>query len=89
MHKTFLTALAAATIFAIGMPADRAVANAATMSPVVAVASSSLVREAAIICGGNGCNPVHTKADKRRQYKPLGYTKPLRQSAKSSCVGIA
>jgi hypothetical protein len=89
MHKTFLTALAAATIFAIAMPADRAVANAAAASSVVAVASSSLVREAAIICGGNGCNPVHTKAEKRRQYQPLGYTKPLRQSLISSFAGIA
>ena len=86
MHKTFLTALAAATIFAIGMPVERA---AAAASSVAAVANSSLVREAAIICGGNGCNPVHTKAEKRRQYQPLGYTKPLRQSLISSFAGIA
>ncbi|MGC1447564.1 MAG: hypothetical protein WA837_19025 [Xanthobacteraceae bacterium] len=88
MHKTFLTALAAATIFAVGIPVERAVADAAASS-VAAVANSSLVREAAIFCGGNGCNPVHTKAEKRRQYQPLGYTKPLRQSLISSFAGIA
>ena len=38
------------------------------------------MHEAAIICGGNGCNPVHTKADKRRKFKTLEYTKPLSQS---------
>lgn len=87
MRKTFLTALAAATIFSIGMPANRAVAAAVTAPSVVA--SSSLVREATIICGGNGCNPVHTKAAKRRKFKSLDYTKPLPQSGISSCAGIA
>jgi hypothetical protein len=75
MHKIFLTALAAATLFSVGMPVSRADA------PVIAVPSavgvSPLVHEAAIICGGNGCNPVHTKADKRRKFKSLEYTKPV------------
>ena len=75
MHKFHLTALAAATLFTIGMPATQAIAWAAAMPSTVAV--SPRVREAAIICGGNGCNPVHTRSQKRRQYQPLGYTKPL------------
>ena len=41
------------------------------------------------MCGGNGCNPVHTKAQQKRKYQPLGYTKPLRQSLVFSFTGIA
>jgi hypothetical protein len=89
MHKTFLTAFAAATIFSIGLPANRAVAMTATTSSVVGVANSSLIREAAIVCGGNGCNPVHTKAQTKRKFKSLEYTKPLRQSVISAIAGIA
>lgn len=77
MHRIFLTALAAATLFIIGMPANRAEATAAQMPSVVGVASASPVHEAAIICGGNGCNPVHTKAEQKRKFKTLEYTKPV------------
>lgn len=78
MHKIFLTAFAAAVLFTIGTPATQAVADAVAMPSTVAI--SPFVHEAAIICGGNGCNPVHTKSDKRRQFKPLGYTKPVQHS---------
>jgi hypothetical protein len=80
MHKTFVTALAAATLFAVALPANRAEAIPAATPSAVGIAHSSvtpLVREAAIICGGNGCNPVHTKAVKRSKFKPLDYTKPV------------
>jgi len=87
MHKTLLTALAAAILFSVAMPATRAIAMAVAMPSTGAI--SPLVHEAAIICGGNGCNPVHTKSEKRRQYKPLGYTKPLRQSVIVSLRGTA
>ncbi|MFY9693213.1 MAG: hypothetical protein WA776_18475 [Xanthobacteraceae bacterium] len=78
MHKIFLTAFAAAALFTIAMPATRAAAKAVATPSTVTI--SPRVHEAAIICGGNGCNPVHTKSDKRRQYKPLGYTKPVQHS---------
>lgn len=42
---------------------------------------AALVREAAIVCGTGGCNIVHTKAIKRRAFKPLEYTKPLPKSS--------
>jgi hypothetical protein len=71
MHRAFLPALAAATLVMM-MPAG---------SSSVGHASTSLVREAAIVCGGNGCNPVHTKSEQRRKFKTLEYTKPVRQSA--------
>ena len=87
MHKAFLTALAAATLFSVGMPTTRA--DATAIAAPSTVGTSRLVHEAAIICGGNGCNPVHTKADKRRKFQPLGYTKPVKQSALSSHAATA
>jgi hypothetical protein len=75
MHKLLLTALAAATLFAIAIQSGRAETTAVTTQP--AAANSSLVREAAVVCGGNGCNPVHTRAVKRNKFKPMEYTKPV------------
>jgi hypothetical protein len=76
MHKTLLSGLAAATLFAGGTFADRAAAM-----PLAAPASgTALVEKAAIICGGNGCAPVQTKQIQRKKFQPLGYTKPLPQS---------
>ena len=71
MHKTLLTALVTATLFSAGMPVTR----------TAAMDASPLVHEAAIVCGGNGCNPIHTKPEQRRKFRPLGYTKPIKQSA--------
>lgn len=73
MHKTFLTALAAATLFSIGMPANRAEARTTTTPSTLGVATAGLVHEAAIVCGGNGCNPVHTKAQSKRKFQTLGH----------------
>jgi hypothetical protein len=72
MHKPVLSALAAATLFAIAMPLAPATPS---------VAQSSLVHEALIVCGGNGCNPVHTRVEKRQKFKPLEYTKPVRKAS--------
>ena len=87
MPKAFLTAFAAAILFTVAMPTSRADTMAAAMPS--SIAASPLQHEAAIICGGNGCNPVHTKADKRRKFQPLGYTKPVKQSALSSHAATA
>jgi hypothetical protein len=77
MHKTLLSALAAATFFAGGTFADRAAAM-----PLAAPASgTALAEKAAIICGGNGCAPVQTKQTQHHKFQPLGYTKPLPQGA--------
>ena len=72
MPKTLLTALAAATILAAGLPANRAAATTAAAS-AHGMASANLIREAAVVCGGHGCNPVQTKAQKRRKFQPLGH----------------
>ena len=77
MTRTLLSAALAATILTGAMPIDRAGATAAATAAPSRVGSASLVREAAVVCGGNGCNVVQTKAQKRRQFKPLGYTKPI------------
>ena len=74
MPKTVLTAIVAATILAGGLPVDRGDTAAASAH---GIANARLIREAAIVCGGNGCNTVQTKAQKRRKFKPLGYTKPI------------
>jgi len=73
MRKMLL--IAAATMMAGAILLGRAGATAAT--PPFHLAGASLVHEAAIVCGGTGCNPVQTKAVKRRKFKPLGYTKPI------------
>jgi hypothetical protein len=78
MPKAFLTTFAAAILFIVAMPASRADTMAAAMPS--SIVASPLQHQAAIICGGNGCNPVHTKADKRRKFKTLEYTKPLQHS---------
>jgi hypothetical protein len=64
MHKPLLTALAALAIFAGGSFASGSFASPAN---------------AAVLCGGNGCNVIETKPLKRRKFMPLGYTKPLQQ----------
>jgi len=55
------------------MLASRAEALTATTPSAIAAATSRLVREAAIVCGGNGCNPVHTKAQQKRKFQTLGH----------------
>ena len=73
MPKTLLTALAAATILAGALPINRAEAMTVAAVSAPGIASASFIREAAVVCGGNGCNPVQTKAQKRRKFKPLGH----------------
>ena len=77
MHKILLTALAASGFLTIAMTDQRSAAVTAATPSLAGAASSSLVRTAAIVCGGNGCNPVHTKSQKRQKFKPLEYTKPV------------
>ncbi len=80
MPSAVLTMLIAAAILAGALPVNRAEAMMAAAPPALGVAAESLVHEAAIICGGNGCNVVQTKQQKRRKFMPLGYTKPLPQT---------
>jgi hypothetical protein len=77
MRKTRLSALTAAIILAVAMLADRAVA----MPFAAPAGDSALVEKAAIVCGGNGCSPVQIKPHGKRKFMPLGYTKPLPQTA--------
>jgi hypothetical protein len=73
MRKTFLTAFAAAALSSAAFAGGHAAATTASAAPASATASPSLVREAAIVCGGNGCNPIHTKANKKRKFQTLGH----------------
>ncbi|MGB7078419.1 MAG: hypothetical protein WBD53_14620 [Xanthobacteraceae bacterium] len=74
MRKTFLKVFATLALLSAGfvfVPTANATASAPAASAAI---NPSLVREAAaIICGGNGCNPVHTKAQKKRKFKTLGH----------------
>ena len=73
MRNMILTAFAAAALVsaaAVGGHAAAATTSAASGSPVM---NASFVREAAIVCGGNGCNPVHTKSQKKRKFQTLGH----------------
>jgi hypothetical protein len=73
MRKIVLTGFAAAALVsagAVGGHAAAATTSAASGSPAM---NASLVREAAIVCGGNGCNPVHTKSQKKRKFQTLGH----------------
>jgi len=79
MAKMLLPALVAAMIVTGTIPIDRGAAATAT-SPAV-IAPAHLIREAAVICAGNGCNVVQTKAMKHRKFKPLEYTKPIAPKA--------
>lgn len=73
MRKIFLTALAVTAMCSAGPIADRAEARTAAAPAAPATIKSALVREAAIVCGGNGCNPVHTKAEQKRKFQTLGH----------------
>ncbi len=73
MPKTILTALVAATILAVGLPADPAAPMRVATASTPGIAKANLIREATVVCGGHGCNPVQTKAQKRRKFIPLGH----------------
>jgi len=75
MDKTLLSALAAAVMLSGTVLADRAVAMPAptASAPGIAIAHSAPVREAAIVCGGNGCTPAQTKVIHKRKFQPLGH----------------
>jgi hypothetical protein len=62
MRKILLSALAATTLLSAGLLASRAAATT----------SGSLVRVAAVVCGGTGCNVVQTKGTKQRKLNWLG-----------------
>jgi len=67
MNKTVLMALATAVTLFGAMP------SATPTAPALATAEAALVREAAVVCGGNGCGPVQTSAKHKRKFIPLGH----------------
>ena len=74
MSKIFLTSLATAMLLASGFFAPPAQARTTAAAPPALVATTApLIREAAIVCGGNGCNTVQTKAQKKRKFQTLGH----------------
>lgn len=75
MPKSRLS-LTALTILSCATLTGRAGATPSAV-PSSLPAPAALVREAAILCGGNGCAPVQTKQVQRKKFHPLGYTKPI------------
>jgi hypothetical protein len=73
MRKILLSALATTTLLSAGLFASRAAATTSIATTIVAAAPDALVREAAILCGGNGCNVVQTKGAKQRKLQWLGH----------------
>ena len=75
MRKTLLSAFTMATILSGGISAGRAAAMSPATPPALAatVTNAAPVREAAVLCGSNGCLPVQTKAPQKRKFQPLGH----------------
>jgi len=73
MRKTLLSAVAAMTILSAGLVASRAAAMTSLTSAAGMTAPNTLVREAAIVCGSNGCGVVQTKSTKQRKLIWLGH----------------
>ena len=72
MPKTLVASLAAATVVSVGLLVSPA-ATLTAAAPAVHFVAADLVREAAIVCGGNGCNPVQTKAQRKQKFQTLGH----------------
>lgn len=68
-----LTTLAAAAILSFGIFANHVAAHIAAAALPAGTATVRLIREATIVCGGNGCNSVQTKAPKHRKFQTLGH----------------
>ncbi|MGC1780380.1 MAG: hypothetical protein WBB34_20795 [Xanthobacteraceae bacterium] len=65
-----LALLSAGLVFA---PTANATAFVPPAPQTSTATKPALVLAAAIVCGGNGCNPVHTKAQKKRKFQTLGH----------------
>jgi hypothetical protein len=73
MRKTLLSALAATTILSAGLLASRAAAMTSATPAAAPAAATTLIREASIVCGSNGCGVVQTKSTKQRKVIWLGH----------------
>lgn len=75
MRKILLSAFTMATILSGGISAGRAAAMSPATPPALGatVTNAAPVREAAVLCGSNGCLPVQTKAPQKRKFQPLGH----------------
>ncbi len=73
MRKTFLSALAVTTILSAGLLASRAAATTSATPADNLTAATAPIREAAIVCGSNGCGVVQTKSTKQRKLIWLGH----------------
>jgi len=75
MRKTLLATLAAATMLSIGLLATGVAAKstAAPSTQGIEKGAAASFREAAVMCGNNGCAPVQTKPPATRKFKPLGH----------------
>ena len=73
MRRILLSTLAATTLLSAGLLASRAAATTSAGAISAGSASATLLREASILCGSNGCNVVQTKGTKQRKLQWLGH----------------
>lgn len=77
MRRALFRGFVAVALCAAGLAGMRAAAATVTVpaktTATLAAPSAPPIREAAIVCGGNGCNAVQTKAAKRRKFQTLGH----------------
>lgn len=73
MRNIILTGFAAAALVSAAAAGGHPAAAATAAAPGSPALTASFVREAAIVCGGNGCNPVHTRSQKKRKFQTLGH----------------
>lgn len=75
MRKLLLSTFTMAAILSGGISAGRAAAMSPATPPALGTAVTTVapVREAAVLCGNNGCLPVQTKAPQKRKFQPLGH----------------
>jgi hypothetical protein len=73
MRKILLSTVAATTLLSAGLLATRAAAATPAETVIAVSAPDALVREASILCGGNGCNVVQTKPTNKKKLQWLGH----------------
>jgi len=66
MRKALAAAFVAATVVSFGLPGGRAAAMPGALG--AARANTTVIHEAAIVCGGNGCAPVQTARPRRKTH---------------------
>jgi hypothetical protein len=71
MRRLYFVALAAASVLSFAMSGHRVEAMMPIASPGAGVATDTgLIHHVTVVCGNNGCTPVHTSPPRRRPNHP-------------------